>query len=178
MYFLITGTWQEETTEGLDGGDFEWVVEAENQAAAIAQLEKGETLVSIREISVEERIEREERELLRGVKSEYISKLTSGLTIRQASKQVKELDANPEIYYLALKSFTVAKAVGSVYISYINASYPGINSGTKCLLTVETVNNALGSLLAKKERRFVVCFCRVKCRSVVSDYYVSVILFF
>ena len=105
MYFLITGTWQEETTEGLDGGDFEWVVEAENQAAAIAQLEKGETLVSIREISVEERIEREERELLRGVKSEYISKLTSGLTIRQASKQVKELDANPEIYYLALKSF-------------------------------------------------------------------------
>ena len=105
MYFLITGTWQEETTEGLDGGDFEWVVEAENQAAAIAQLEKGETLVSIREISVEERIEREERELLRGVKSEYISKLTSGLTLRQASKQVKELDANPEIYYLALKSF-------------------------------------------------------------------------
>ena len=105
MYFLITGTWQEETTEGLDGGNFEWVVEAEDQAAAIAQLEKGETLVSIREISVEERIEREERELLRGVKSEYISKLTSGLTIRQASKQVKELDANPEIYYLALKSF-------------------------------------------------------------------------
>ena len=105
MYFLITGTWQEETSEGLDSGDFEWVVEADNQESAIAQLEKGETLVSIREISVEERIEREERELLRGVKSEYISKLTSGLTIRQASKQVKELDANPEIYYLALKSF-------------------------------------------------------------------------
>ena len=82
------------------------------------------------------------------------------------------------LLYLALKSFTVAKAVGSVYISYINASYPGTNSGTKRLLTVETVNNALGSLLAKKERRFVVCFCRVKCRSVVSDNYVSVILFF
>ena len=105
MYYLITGTWKEETTEGLDGGNFEWVVEAENQAAAIAQLEKGETMVSIREISVEERIEREERELLRGVKSEYISRLTEGLTIREASRKIKELNANPEIYYLALKSF-------------------------------------------------------------------------
>ena len=106
MYFLITGTYQDEQdVEGLECGNFEWVVEADNQAAAIAQLEKGENLVSIREISVEERIEREERELLRGVKSEYISKLTSGLTIRQASKQIKELNANPEIYYLALKSF-------------------------------------------------------------------------
>ena len=105
MYFLITGTWQEETTEGLDSGNFEWIVEATDEAAAIAQLEKGETLVSIREISLEERIEREQRELLRGVKSEYISKLTSGLTLRQASKQIKELNANPEIYYLALKAF-------------------------------------------------------------------------
>ena len=101
MYYLITGTYEDE-----DGsGNFEWVVEAENQAAAIAQLEKGETLVSIREISVEERIEREERELLKGVKSEYISQLTEGLTLREASRKIKELDANPEIYYLALKSF-------------------------------------------------------------------------
>ena len=106
MYFLITGTYQDEQdVEGLECGNFEWVIEADNQVAAIAQLEKGENLVSIREISVEERIEREERELLRGVKSEYISKLTSGLTIRQASKQVKELDANPDIYYVALKFF-------------------------------------------------------------------------
>ena len=72
MYFLITGTWQEETNEGLDGGDFEWVVEAADQESAIAQLEKGETLVSIREISVEERIKREERELLESIEREYI----------------------------------------------------------------------------------------------------------
>ena len=37
MYYLITGTYEDE-----DGsGNFEWVVEAENQAAAIAHLEKG-----------------------------------------------------------------------------------------------------------------------------------------
>ena len=105
MYFLITGTWQEETNEGLDGGDFEWVVEATDQAAAIAQLEKGETLVSIREISVEERIKREERELLESIEREYIFQIVGDLPIREANKQMREMKANREIYYLALKSF-------------------------------------------------------------------------
>ena len=105
MYFLITGTWQEETCEGLDGGDFEWVVEAADQESAIAQLEKGETLVSIREISVEERIKREERELLEGIEREYIFQIVGDLPIREANKQIREMKANREIYYLALKSF-------------------------------------------------------------------------
>ena len=105
MYYLITGTWQEETSEGLDGGNFEWVIEADNQAAAIAQLEKGENLVSIREISVEERIEREEHELLEGIEREYIFQIVGDLPIREANKQIREMKANREIYYLALKSF-------------------------------------------------------------------------
>ena len=105
MYFLITGTWQEETNEGLDSGDFEWVVEATDQEAAIAQLEKGETLVSIREISVEERIKREERELLESIEREYIFQIVGDLPIREATKQMREMKANREIYYLALKSF-------------------------------------------------------------------------
>lgn len=101
MYYLITGTYEDE-----DGsGNFEWVVEAENQAAAIAQLEKGETLVSIREISVEERIEREERDLLEGIEREYIFQIVGDLPIREANKQMREMKANREIYYLALKSF-------------------------------------------------------------------------
>ena len=101
MYFLITGTYQDE-----DGnGDFEWVVEAADQEAAIAQLEKGETLVSIREISVEERIEREEHELLEGIEREYIFQIVGDLPIREANKQMREMKANREIYYLALKSF-------------------------------------------------------------------------
>ena len=106
MYFLITGTYQDEQdVEGLECGNFEWVVEADNQAAAIAQLEKGENLVSIREISVEERIEREEQELLDSIKREYVFQIVGDLPIREASRQMKELNANPEIYYLALKSF-------------------------------------------------------------------------
>ena len=106
MYFLITGTYQDEQdVEGLECGNFEWVVEADNQAAAIAQLEKGENLVSIREISVEERIKREEQELLDSIKREYVFQIVGDLPIREAGRQMKELNANPEIYYLALKSF-------------------------------------------------------------------------
>ena len=106
MYYLIIGTYQDEKAiEGLEYGNFEWVVEAENQAAAIAQLEKGETLISIREISVEERIKREEKELLDSIKREYVYQIVGDLPIREANRQMKELNANPEIYYLALKSF-------------------------------------------------------------------------
>ena len=106
MYFLITGTYQDEQAiEGLECGNFEWVVEADNQAAAIAQLEKGETLVSIREISVEERIKREERDLLESIEREYIFQIVGDLPIREANKQIREMKANREIYYLALKYF-------------------------------------------------------------------------
>lgn len=106
MYFLITGTYQDEQdVEGLECGNFEWVVEADNQESAISQLEKGETLISIREISVEERIKREEQELLDSIKREYVFQIVGDLPIREASRQMKELNANPELYYLALKSF-------------------------------------------------------------------------
>ena len=106
MYYLIIGTYQDEKAiEGLEYGNFEWVVEADNQDSAISQLEKGETLISIREISVEERIKREEQELLDSIKREYVFQIVGDLPIREAGRQMKELNANPEIYYLALKSF-------------------------------------------------------------------------
>lgn len=106
MYYLIIGTYQDEKAiEGLEYGNFEWIVEADNQESAIAQLEKGETLISIREISVEERIKREEEELLKSIKREYVFQIVGDLPIREASRQMKELNANPEIHYLALKSF-------------------------------------------------------------------------
>ena len=106
MYYLIIGTYQDEKAiEGLEYGNFEWVVEADNQESAISQLENGETLISIREISVEERIKREEQELLDSIKREYVFQIVGDLPIREASRQMKDLNANPEIYYLALKSF-------------------------------------------------------------------------
>ena len=106
MYFLITSTYQnKEEIEGLEFGTSEYVVEADNQSAAIAQLEDGETLISIREISVEERIEREEHELLEGIMREHIHQFVYNLPVKEAIKSIKEMEANREIYYLALKSF-------------------------------------------------------------------------
>ena len=101
MYYLIKGKIEDD----FGCGTFEWVVEATTKEEAVAKLEDGEQLESIREISVVEGIEREERELLKGVKGEYISRIMEGLTLREAAKKSKELDTNQEIYYLALKSF-------------------------------------------------------------------------
>ena len=152
MYFLITGTWQEETTEGLDGGNFEWVVESEDQAAAIAQLEKGETLVSIREISVEERIEREERELLEGIEREYIFQIVGDLPIREATKQMREMKANREIYYLALKYFNKRQRLARMlkrqkgYGKLSMTEYMEVLNKLIDAQTEEEFNNVLNSL--------------------------------
>lgn len=101
MYYLLKGKVEDE----FGCGSFEWVVEASNQDEAMAQLEDGEELESIREISVEERIEREERELLDTVKREYFFQLAGDIPIREANKKLRELEADPENYYIALAEF-------------------------------------------------------------------------
>lgn len=152
MYFLIAGTWQEETSEGLECGNFEWVVEADNQAAAIAQLEKGETLVSIREISVEERIEREERELLESIEREYIFQIVGDLPIREATKQMREMKANREIYYLALKYFNKRQRLARMlkrqkgYGELSTTEYAEVLNKLIDAQTEEEFNNVLNSL--------------------------------
>ena len=101
MYYLINGKIEDE----FGGGTFEWVVEAATQEEALAKLEEGEQYASIREISVEERIEREERELLTRVKGEYFFQLFKDVPIREANKRSRELEADPENYYIALAEF-------------------------------------------------------------------------
>ena len=101
MYYLIKGRIEDE----FGGGTFEWIVEAATQEKALAKLEEGEQCESIREISVEERIEREERELLTRVKGEYFFHLFKDVPIREANKKSRELEANPENYYIALAEF-------------------------------------------------------------------------
>ena len=148
MYYLITGTYEDE----VGSGNFEWVMEAENQAAAIAQLEKGETLVSIREISVEERIEREERDLLEGIEHEYIFQIVGDLPIREANKQMREMKANREIYYLALKSFNKRQRLTRMlkrqkgYGELSMTEYVGVLNKLIDAQTEEEFNNVLNSL--------------------------------
>ena len=152
MYFLVTGTWQEETTQGMEDGTFEWVLEAVDQEAAIAQLEKGETLESIREISVEERIKREERELLEGIEREYIFQIVGDLPIREATKQMREMKANREIYYLALKYFNKRQRLARMlkrqkgYGELSTTEYAEVLNKLIDAQTEEEFNNVLNSL--------------------------------
>ena len=105
MHFLIIG--KDVSNECPD--KFEWICEAKNKEEAINQLEKHEELISIREISVEERIEREEKEALKRIKADYISDLTKDMTIREFANHQKEITENKEIYYLALKKFNTKR---------------------------------------------------------------------
>ena len=101
MYYLIKGKIEDD----LGCGTFEWVVEAATQEEALAKLEEGEQVESIRKISVEERIEREERELLDTIKREYFFQIAGDIPIREANKKLRELEGNPENYYIALTEF-------------------------------------------------------------------------
>ena len=101
MYYLIKGKIEDD----LGCGTFEWVVEAATQEEALAKLEESEQVESIRKISVEERIEREERELLDTIKREYFFQIAADIPIREANKKLRELEANPENYYIALCEF-------------------------------------------------------------------------
>lgn len=105
MHFLIVG----KDVSNDWPGEFEWICEAKNKEEAINKLEKHEKLISIREISLDERIEREEKEALKRIKSEYISELTKDMTIREVANYQKEIKDNKEIYYLALKKFNAKR---------------------------------------------------------------------
>ena len=83
----------------------EWIVEADNKEDAIKQLQDGEELIEIREISVEERIQREEKDLFQRIKWDYLYRRCANMSIREYNKVSREMENNPELQYLALKEF-------------------------------------------------------------------------
>ena len=62
-------------------------------------------ILEIREISVEERITREQGDLLEMVKREYLYRRCGKMPIREYNKVSREMENNPELQYLALKEF-------------------------------------------------------------------------
>ena len=103
MFYLLKGH-----NDGELGGCFEWVLEAESQEAAKSQLEENDILEEIREISVEERIEREEKSLSETIKNEYLMRRYGDCPIIEYSKRQKEMRTNPEMYYRALVEYNQA----------------------------------------------------------------------
>ena len=100
MYYLMRGTVKDEYGDGI-----EWVLEADSAEAAKAQLDESEVLEEIREISVEERIEREEKVLFKAIRNEYLDRRFGHCTVREFAKYQTEMETNPEMYYKALVEY-------------------------------------------------------------------------
>ncbi len=140
MYYLIKGTCNDEM-----GSTFDWIVEANSENEAKAMLAEGEECVEIREITVEERIEREENDFRQTVKWDYIYRRYSDCSVREFSKIQKQLETDPETYYKALVDFNKAQRFAKRLLRR-----EGVAS-----LTVAEYNNILNRLIdAKTEEEF------------------------
>ena len=111
MYYFVNFTYKDEIMEADPDVTLlpcEWVVQADSKEEAIEQIKKEievDEILEIREISVEERISREQGDLLEMIKREYLYRRCGNMSIREFSKVSREMESNPELQYLALKEF-------------------------------------------------------------------------
>ena len=111
MYYFVKFTYKNEIMEADPEVTLlpcEWVVKADSKEEAIEQIKKDievDEILEIREISAEERIEREQSDLLEMIKWDYLYRRCANMSIREYSKVQKEFESNLEIKYLALQEF-------------------------------------------------------------------------
>ena len=111
MYYFVNFTYKNEIMEADPDVTLlpcEWVVKADSKEEAIEQIKKDievDEILEIREISAEERIEREQSDLLEMIKWDYLYRRCANMSIREYSKVQKEFESNLEIKYLALQEF-------------------------------------------------------------------------
>jgi hypothetical protein len=111
MYYFVNFTYKDEIMEADPDVTLlpcEWVVKADSKEEAIEQIKKDievDEILEIREISAEERIEREQSDLLEMIKWDYLYRRCANMSIREYSKVQKEFESNLEIKYLALQEF-------------------------------------------------------------------------
>lgn len=111
MHYFVNFTYKDEIMEADPDVTLlpcEWVVQADSKEEAIEQIKKDievDEILEIREISVEERIIREQGDLFEMVKREYLFRRCGNMPIREYNKVSREMENNPELQYLALKEF-------------------------------------------------------------------------
>ncbi len=111
MYYFVKFTWKDEELAKDPNFTFlpsEWVVEADSKEDAIKQIKDDtelDEILEIREISVEERIQRERDELFEMVKREYTSRRYANKSIKECANSSEEMENNLELQYLAIKEF-------------------------------------------------------------------------
>ena len=140
MYYFVKGISHDEM-----GGCFEWVVNANSREEVLAELEETDEVFEFREISVEERIEREEKEISDNIKREYLINHYKGVTIREYAKAQKQIDVDREMYYDSLVEYNKKMRFKKRLLRFID----------KNTMTIEQFNNALTALCnAKTEEEF------------------------
>lgn len=103
MYYLVKGVGIVISDEDTS---FEWIIDAESKEAALAEVndewDEMVDILEVREISVEERIEREEREFLDNIKTEYLIRNYGNRPVREYKKYQEQMQTDKEMYYNAL----------------------------------------------------------------------------
>lgn len=91
-------------------------------------------MVELREISVEERIEREEREIFDNVKREYIFNRYGDCTIREFSKVQKQKEEDKEMYYDALVDYNKRMRFKKRLLRFIDSNVMTLAQFNKALI--------------------------------------------
>ena len=111
MYYFVKFTYKNEIMEADPEVTLlpcEWVLKADSKEEAIEQIKKDievDEILELREISAEERIEREQSNLLEMVKRDYLYRRCSEMPFRVYDNVHREMENNIELQYIALKEF-------------------------------------------------------------------------
>ena len=151
MYYFVKFTYKDEEMAKDPNFVFmpcEWEVKADSKDEAIKLIKEDIELnevLEIREISAEERIQRERNKLFEMVKGEYLDRRYRGKTLREYNKCLKELENNLELQYIAIKEFNAKQR-----LTRRLSRQKGFNE-----LTMAEFNNTINQLIdAKDEEEF------------------------
>ncbi len=146
MYYLVKGICHDEL-----GGSFEWVINADSKEAALAELDEKDEVLELREISVEERIKREEKEILDNVKREYLFNRYGDCSIKDFSKVQKQMESDEEMYYNALVDFNKRMRFEKRLLRYMDTKTMTLEQINKIMITLcdAKTDEEFNSILAK-----------------------------
>ena len=103
------------------------------------------------EISVEERIEREEKEIFDNIKREYLSNRYGDCTIREFSKVQKQIEEDKEMYYDALVDYNKRMRFKKRLLRFIDSNVMTLAQFNKALIALcdAKTDEEFNSILAK-----------------------------
>ena len=146
MYYLVKGISNDEFE-----GSFEWVINAESKEAVLAELDETWKVTELREISVDERIERKEKEIFDDIKREYIFNRYGDCSFRELSKVQKQMEEDKEMYYTALVDYSKRMRFKKRLLRFIDSNTITLDQYNKMLIALcdAKTEEEFNSILAK-----------------------------